>query len=148
MTIAKTTTPGRVEFLSPDGLVKNPAFSNVAVVSGTVRTIYVGGQDAVTGGGEIVGRGDIAAQTTQVLRNIETALKAAGAGIEHVVKLNILVVDGQDLRAGFGAYQAEAAWQQRASPPLVTAAMVPALANPDFLVEIDAIAVVPEPSTG
>ena len=63
----------------------------------------MGGQDAVTADGEIVGRGDIAAQTTQVLRNIETALKAAGAGIEHVVKLNILVVGGQDLRAGFGA---------------------------------------------
>ena len=38
---------GRVELLAPDGLVKNPAFSHVAVVSGAVRTIYVGGQDAI-----------------------------------------------------------------------------------------------------
>ena len=53
---ARTTTPGRVEFLNPDGLVRNPAFTNVAVVSGAVKTIYIGGQDAVTANGEIVGR--------------------------------------------------------------------------------------------
>ena len=94
-----TTTPGRVEFLNPDGLVRNPAFTHVAVVSGAVKTIYIGGQDAITADGEIVGKGDLAGQTTQVLRNIETALTAAGAGIEHVVKLNILIVDGQDFRA-------------------------------------------------
>jgi enamine deaminase RidA (YjgF/YER057c/UK114 family) len=70
---------GRVEFLNPDGLPRNPAFSNVAVVSGSVRTIYIGGQDAVDAEGNIVGIGDIAAQTEQVLRNLRTALAAAGA---------------------------------------------------------------------
>ena len=87
---------GRVEFLNPDGLPRNPAFSNVAVVSGSVRTIYIGGQDAVDAEGNIVGIGDIAAQTEQVLRNLRTALAAASAGPEHVVKWNVLVVDGQD----------------------------------------------------
>lgn len=62
-----TTTGGRVELLSPDGLVKSPAFSHVAVVSGAVRTIYIGGQDAVTADGVNVGQGDLAAQTTQIL---------------------------------------------------------------------------------
>ena len=38
-----------MEFLNPEGLHRNPAFSNVAVVSGTVRTIYIGGQDFATG---------------------------------------------------------------------------------------------------
>jgi enamine deaminase RidA (YjgF/YER057c/UK114 family) len=56
------------------------AFSNVAVVSGNVRTINIGGQDAVDAQGNIVGIGDIAAQTEQVLRNLQTALQAAGAG--------------------------------------------------------------------
>jgi len=142
MTTTTSTTPGRVEFINPDGLIRNPAFTNVAVVSGAVRTIYIGGQDAITADGEIVGKGDLAAQTTQVLRNLETALAAAGAGIEHVVKLNILIVHGQDIRTGFGAYQAT--WGAPANPPLVTGAMVAALAHPDFLVEIEAIAVVPE----
>jgi enamine deaminase RidA (YjgF/YER057c/UK114 family) len=140
-----TATPGRVEFLNPEGLVKNPAFNHAAVVSGAVRTIYVGGQDAITGDGEIVGRGDIGAQTAQVLRNIQTALAAAGASVDHIVKLNILVVEGQDLRAGLAAYQET--WGPRPNAPLVTAAFVSRLAHPDFLVEVDAMAVVPESPT-
>ena len=50
-------TTGRVEFLNPEGLSRNPAFTNVAVVTCPVRTIYVGGQDAVTADGEIVWQG-------------------------------------------------------------------------------------------
>ena len=71
---ASTATDGRVEFLNPDGLPRNPAFSNGAVVSGSVRTIYIGGQDAVDVEGNIVGIGDIAVQTEQVLQNLRTAM--------------------------------------------------------------------------
>jgi enamine deaminase RidA (YjgF/YER057c/UK114 family) len=137
-----STTRGRVELLSPDGLVRSPAFSHVAVVSGAVRTIYIGGQDAVGADGEIVGKGDLAAQTTQILANIETALAAAGAGPEHVVKWTVFVVDGQPIQAGFAAFQRF--WGDRSDPPpLITAAFVQALGHPDWLAEIDAIAVVP-----
>jgi enamine deaminase RidA (YjgF/YER057c/UK114 family) len=135
-------TEGRVEFLNPAGLNQNPAFSNVAVVSGRVRTIYIGGQDAVDADGNVVGAGDIAAQTEQVLRNLSTALAAAGAKPEHVVKWNVLIVDGQDFTAGYAAFQK--VWGDRPNPPVITAAVVMGLAHPDFLVEMDAIAVVPE----
>ena len=134
-------TTGRVEHLNPEGLNRNPAFTNVVVVSGPVRTIYVGGQDAVTADGEIVGKGDLAAQTEQVLVNLQTALAAAGASPEHVIKWNLLVVDGQSIEQGYAAFQR--VWGNRPNPPLITAAFVSALANPDFLVEMDAIAVVP-----
>ena len=107
-------TTGRVELLAPDGLVKNPAFSHVAVVSGPVRTIYVGGQDAVTADGEIVGKGDLGAQTTQILENIQTALAAADAGLEHIIKWNIFVVEGQSIQAGFAAFQRF--WGDRSTP--------------------------------
>ena len=134
---------GRVELLAPDGLVKSPAFSHVAVVSGPVRTIYVGGQDAVGPDGEVVGKGDLAAQTTQILENIQTALAAADAGLEHIVKWNVYVVEGQSIQAGFAAFQKF--WGNRSTPPpLITSAFVKALAHPDWLVEMDAIAVVPE----
>jgi enamine deaminase RidA (YjgF/YER057c/UK114 family) len=146
MTTAAATQAGRVEYLNPDGLVRSPAFTNVAVVSGAVRTIYVGGQDAVTANGEIVGKGDLAAQTAQILANIQTALEAAGAGLEHVVKWNLLVVEGQDLRTGFGVFQQ--VWGDRPNPPLITGAFVKGLAHPDFLAEMDAIAVVPEQAAG
>ena len=141
MTRSSTALEGHVEFLSPDGLPHNPAFSNVAVVSGSVRTIYVGGQDAVDAEGNIVGIGDIVAQTEQVLRNLRTALAAAGAGPEHVVKWSVLVVDGQDFGSGYAAFQR--VWGDRPNPPVITAAVVKGLAHPDFLVEMDAIAIVP-----
>ena|SRR5215211_4148417 len=138
---ASTPVDGGVEFLNPDSLPRNPAFSNVAVVSGSVRTIYIGGQDAIDAEGNVVGAGDIAAQTEQVLRNLRTALAAAGAGPEHVVKWNVFIVDGQDFRSGYAAFQR--VWGDRPDPPVITAAMVKGLAHPDFLVEMDAIAVVP-----
>jgi enamine deaminase RidA (YjgF/YER057c/UK114 family) len=136
-----TSPDGRVEFLNPDGLHRNPAFSNVALVSGTVRTIYIGGQDAVDADGRIVGIGDIAAQTEQVLRNLRTALTAAGASQEHVVKWNVFIVDGQDFTTGYAAFQR--VWGTPIDPPVITAAVVKGLAHPDFLIEMDAIAVVP-----
>jgi enamine deaminase RidA (YjgF/YER057c/UK114 family) len=138
---ASDETGGRVEFLDPEGLHRNPAFSNVAVVSGNVRTIYVGGQDAIDASGTIVGVGDIVAQTEQVLRNLRIALEAAGAGPEHVVKWTVLIVEGQDFRAGYAAFQR--VWGDAPQPPVITAAVVKALAHADFLVEMDAIAVVP-----
>ena len=135
-------TSGRVELLAPDGLVKSPAFSHVAVVFGPVRTIYIGGQDAVTADGENVGKGDLAAQTTQILANIKTALASAGAGPEHVIKWNLHLVEGQSIQAGFEAFQRS--WHRLSTPPpLITAAFVGALGHPDWLVEMDAIAVVP-----
>ena len=136
---------GRVEFLNPDGMHRNPAFSQIAVIRGPVRTVYVGGQDSVAADGSIVGVGDLAAQTMQVLRNLETALRAAGAGLEDVVKWTILVVEGQSFEAGFAAFREF--WGDRPPhAPLITAAVVQGLAHPDFLVEMDAMAVVPEPA--
>jgi enamine deaminase RidA (YjgF/YER057c/UK114 family) len=106
-----------------------------------VRTIYIGGQDAVDATGQIVGVDDIGAQAGQVFANIQTALEAAGAGLEHVVKWTILIVQGQPLEPGYAAFQR--VWGERPNPPAITAAYVSALARPEFLVEIDAIAVVP-----
>jgi enamine deaminase RidA (YjgF/YER057c/UK114 family) len=128
--------------INPDGLSKNPAFTNVIVVTGNVKTIYIGGQDAVDASGTIVGKGDIKQQTEQVLANLQAALKAGGAELEHVIKWNVYVVQGQDLQQGFEAFQK--IWGSRPNPPTITFMFVSGLANPDFLVEMDAIAVVPQ----
>jgi enamine deaminase RidA (YjgF/YER057c/UK114 family) len=138
-----TVTSGRVELHSPDGLVKSPAFSHIAVVSGATRTIYIGGQDAVTAEGEIVGKGDLGAQTTQILTNVQTALAAAGATPEHVIKWNVFVVEGRPIQAGFAAFQQFMGTDRATPPPLITAAFVKSLGHPDWLVETHAIAVVP-----
>lgn len=133
---------GQVLYINPDGLPKNPAFTNVIVVTGQVKTIYIGGQDAVDASGTIVGKDDIKKQTEQVLANLQTALQAGGADLEHIVKWNVYVVQGQPLQAGFEAFQQF--WGQRSDPPAITMVFVSGLANPDFLIEMDAIAVVPQ----
>jgi enamine deaminase RidA (YjgF/YER057c/UK114 family) len=134
--------PGQLQFINPATLHHNPAYSNIAVVTGDVRTVYIGGQDSVDRSGAIVGKADFQKQTEQVLSNLQAALAAAGADLQHLVKLNLFVVEGEDLRAGFAAFQS--VWGDRPNPPLITFAFVPALAHPDFLLEIDALAVVPE----
>ncbi len=136
------STETYVRFMNPDGLFKSPAFTQVVVTRGNVRTVYVGGQDAVDAAGNIVGKGDIGKQTEQVLKNVETALAAGGAGLEHLVKCNVYLLQGQSLQPGFQAFQRW--WGQRPNPPAITGMFVAGLANPDFLVEMDAVAVVPE----
>jgi len=134
--------PGQIQHINPEGLNKNPAFTNVVVVTGPAKTIYIGGQDAVDASGAIVGKGDIKRQTEQVLANLETAVKAAGGGLEDIVKWNLYVVSGQPLQKGFEAFQQF--WGRRPNPPAISMMFVSALANPDFLIEMDTIAVVPE----
>lgn len=107
-------TEGVVQHINPDNLIKNLAFTNVIVVTGSVKTVYVGGQDAVDASGAIVGKGDIKAQAEQIFNNLQTALAAAEAILEHVIKWNIYVVQGPN-------------------PPAVTGVYVAGLANPDFL---------------
>lgn len=132
---------GSVDYLNPDALIKSPAFSQAAVVTGSVKTVYVGAQNAVDGDRNIVGRGDIVAQTEQVLRNIGACLQAAGAGPEHLVSWNIYVLEGRDVG---GAAEAGGRWLgDRPHPPLNNVVFVSSFGHPDFLVAIDAMAVVP-----
>jgi enamine deaminase RidA (YjgF/YER057c/UK114 family) len=137
-----TRVRGEVKYINPDGLPKNPAFTNVVTVTGPVKTVYIGGQDAVDPSGAIVGKGDLKAQTEQILKNIQAALAAAGARPEHVIKWNVYVVQGQSVQDGFAAFQS--VWGDLPNPPVITVAFVAGLGHPDFLAEMDAIAVVPE----
>ena len=108
----------QIEYVNPEGLNKNPAFTNVVVVTGPAKTIYIGGQDALDAFGTVIGKGNIKRQTQQVLANLETAVKAAGGRLEHIVKWNLYVVSGQSLRQGFEAF--EEAWGRRPNPPVIS----------------------------
>lgn len=129
----------QVDYINPAGLQKPRGYTQVVSVSGPHRTIYIGGQDAVNEKGELIGKGSLKAQTEQVLGNIEKALAAAGAKLENLVKLTIYLVAGQNPREGFAAFQEK--WQNKPNPPAITVLFVSGLGNPDWLIEIDAIAV-------
>lgn len=132
----------QVQYINPDGLFKNPAFSQIVTTQGTGKTIYIGGQNSVNTQREIVGKGDISEQTELVMKNIQTALSACGATFENLIKLTIHIVQGQDLYRGFQVSQKYLSGLK--NPPAITGFFVSSLAHPDFLVEVDAIAFIPE----
>ncbi|MBK8874410.1 MAG: RidA family protein [Bacteroidetes bacterium] len=132
----------QLKYINPEGLFKNPAFSQIVTTQGSGKTIYIGGQNSVNSHGEIVGKGDIAEQTAQIMKNIQIALTACGATYDNLVKLTIHIVQGQDLIRGFQASQKYLG--NLKNPPAITGFFVFALTHPDYVVEIDAIAFVPE----
>lgn len=110
-----------------------------AVVAGT--TVYVRGQIGQNlDTSESVGIGDVEAQTDQAMANIDMLLKEAGARMEHLVKLTIYLVDP---RYREPVYRTIGHWTSGVHP-ISTGLVVSALARPEWLVEVDAIAVIPE----
>ena len=128
-----------IHLIRPAGLVASPAFSHVAVVPPGATTIYVGGQNSVDEAGALVGGDDVAAQSTRAVANAIIALAAAGATVDDVVQWTVLIVDGVDLGAAYGAIAADIASEE---PPLVLSARVAGLGVPGALVEVSAIAAV------
>jgi enamine deaminase RidA (YjgF/YER057c/UK114 family) len=111
----------------------------LAVVPPSASLVYVGGQNAVNAVGEIVGT-DIAAQTAQAMHNVVAALAAGGATLADVFKLSIYLVQGQPLAAAYGA--AQPFFPRATPPPTVSVLFVAGLANPAFLIEIEAVAAI------
>lgn len=128
-----------IQRINPDTLHKNPVFTQVAVVSASSKLVYVGGQNGVNKKGEVVGK-DIASQSAQAYKNMLSALEAAGASLEDVFKMTIYLVQGHSLQEAFGAVQKTQTKQ--APPPTVSVVMVSGLANPDYLIEIEAVAAI------
>lgn len=135
-------TKGEVVYVNPEGLYKNPAYSQLVIIKGPATTIYIGGQNATTKEGQVTGKGDIKAQAVQTLNNLKIALAAGGASLNHVIKWNVYIVAGQDSKAAFQALQEDL--KTMPHPPIITGVYVAALAQPDFLLEMDAVAVIPE----
>lgn len=129
----------QIQFFRPEGLVHSPAFSHAAVVPPGMATVYLGGQDAVDTQGRLEGAGDIAAQASKALDNAVAALAAAGASLDDVVQWTVVMVQGSDVNAAYGAIAPRLAGDE---PPLVVASMVAALGLPGALIEISAIAAI------
>ena len=138
----QTAPSGAVQHLNPDVLPRNPAFTQAVMVSGPVKTIYIGMQNAVDASSTIVGKGDLTAQTEQTLKNLQACLEAAGAGPEHLIQWTIYVAHGQSIQAAFEVGLRW--WGNRPNPPANSVILVPAFVPPDFLIGIEAIAVVPQ----
>lgn len=122
--------------ISTPACAPTPPFFAQAVKVGPM--VFVSGQLARDREGRVVGKGDMAAQTRQVIVNLRAILEAAGAELGHVVKLTAFMTD---------MALAPQAWAVReeffaARPPASTGVQVSRLTHPDFLIEIEAIAVI------
>ncbi|MEQ7129400.1 RidA family protein [Actinopolymorpha sp. B11F2] len=127
-----------VRHINPPRMHRNPAFSQAVVVEQPGKTIYIGGQNGVDADGNIVGH-TLREQTDQALRNLATILQSENARLADVVHWRIAVVDGVPLDEGVAAFQN--VWDPADLPPAITVHVVAGLGR-EFLVEIDAVAVV------
>lgn len=101
------------------------------------NTIYVSGQIAYDAAGRLVGEGDMKAQTRQAFENIKSILERAGSGIKDIVKINTYITD----RSKFMDMIAARSEVFGNDPPASTAVVVQALAFPELLIEVEAIAI-------
>lgn len=113
-------------------------YSHVVVVEGPHRQIFVAGQLARDLDGNCVGKGDMRAQIQQVGENIKRCLEAAGASLADIVKTNTYVTDYEE----FAKHADMRMRYLGPATPTSTTVEVRRLAGPDFMVEIEAVAVV------
>lgn len=131
-----------VDYLNPPQLC--PTFGWTHVVSATGgQTIHISGQVGINERGEVVGRGDLKAQTEQAFHNIELALAAVGATFRDVVKTSLFVVGLKPEHVPIiREVRSRYVWAEH--PPASTLVGVSALVGPDWLIEIEAVAVIAE----
>jgi enamine deaminase RidA (YjgF/YER057c/UK114 family) len=129
------------ELINPGDLATPHTYTHVVVARGT-RLVFVAGQVAEDGQGNLVGRGDLAVQARQAFENVGRALAAAGARPEDVTKITILVVGYRTEQLGVIEAGRQALFGDH--KPADTLVGVEALAEPERLIEVEAVAVVEE----
>jgi 2-iminobutanoate/2-iminopropanoate deaminase len=114
------------------------AFSNAAWAPAR-RTLYISGQITADDKGEIVGEGDIAAQTDQTLRNIGAILRSVGGTFDDIVSVTVFVTE----MSGLAAIHEVRRKFFKPPYPASTLVQVNSLVDPRFMIEINAVAVIP-----
>jgi enamine deaminase RidA (YjgF/YER057c/UK114 family) len=139
-TSAQAQASSNLTFSNPPGLSSPPAYSHVVEVNGPHRTVYIAGQTGVSASGKIAE--GFRAQAVQVMENLKIALNSVGGDFEHVVKLNSYLTDIEANANEFREVRAQY-FTNKSTLPAATLVQVVRLANPNFLLEVEVIAVLP-----
>ncbi len=131
-----------IELLNPAGLPKPDRFRQVAIATGS-KLVFLSGQVARDAAGTPIGANDLAAQVEQAVMNVNTCVEAAGGTFADIAKLTVYVVDlsPEKLPAYGEGVRRAAITLGIDTTKAITLIGVSALAEPDLLVEIEAIAV-------
>ena len=127
--------PGK-QYLNPDTMAPPGAYTHVVKVGSTA---YIAGQICLAPDGSVVGKGDPEAQVRQIWRNLEAAVKSIGGTLEDIVKTTTYITNIEYAPA---VRKIRRELYDKSNLPTSTMLVVSSLASPDYLVEIEAIAVV------
>jgi enamine deaminase RidA (YjgF/YER057c/UK114 family) len=132
---------GDSKYINPPGLTKPAGYTHV-VLAADGRTVYIAGQVAVDSTNAIVGQGDFRAQAERVFANLRIALASVGATYSDLVKTTTFITDVSNSVA---LREIRTKYLDPARPPANSLIPVPALARPELLLEIEAVAVLRVP---
>jgi len=135
----KTDSP--IRLFNPSGMPAAPGYSHVAEITGG-KLVYIAGQVPHNAAGELVDPSDFQKQLEQVFANLKIAIEAAGGTFDDVVKLNYYCVDSVDPSQQPLVRKVGDRNVNISNPPASTFVVVRRLARPEWLIEIEAIAVV------
>jgi enamine deaminase RidA (YjgF/YER057c/UK114 family) len=130
------------KYTNPAGVSTPVGFSHVVEVTGAQRLIYVAGQTAAGPDGNVVGVGDFKAQVEQVYSNVKACLESHGASFADVVKTTTFIVNYDAAVHRPVLTEIRTKYLPSENPPASTLLGVQALARPEFLVEVEATAVI------
>lgn len=126
----------------PDKLPPSTGFSQVAEVT-RGRPLYIAGQVPRNAAGDLIGKGDFRAQLEQVFANLDIAVRSGGATFAEIVKLNYYCVASVEPAQQRAVVEVRDRYVNTQSPPVSTFVFVSRLVHPDWLIEIEAVAVLP-----
>lgn len=132
----------QTEFINPKGLASPHGYSHV-ITTKPGKIVFISGQVAMDAQGHLVGKGDLRAQTKEVFENLKTALAASGATFDDVVKIT-WYVKGYNPQLLPILRDVRDEYVKKEAPPASTLVGVTSLFQDDYLLEVDAIAVIPQ----
>ena len=133
------TAPPPISRINPPELGAPPGYSQIVEVAAR-RLFFIAGQTALNAGGDVVGKGDFAAQADQVFHNLGVALKAIGCTAANLVKLTVFLRDMNNLDTYREARNRFFATVSPPAAPAITLIEVARLYGADFMIEIEAVA--------
>lgn len=127
------------QYLNPKELNVPRFYTHTVSVEGAAKLVTISGQVSWDAGGNVVGKGDMRAQSEQVFRNVTAALKAAGAGWGDVIKMNGYMV-GMNAERVNAYREVRSRFLKEGALPASTLVGVEALVHPDLLLEVEVVA--------